>query len=202
VAVKDGDIGGSRKSRAGGKIKGGKNMNYQLVGVGEEYIGVVWRENGARPQIEHIFLPQRKAAVVAAIKKAFPAVAVRERKMPGIIARQIAEIYSGREVRLDYSILNLQQLSEFARKALRETCKIPRGKVATYSGLAAKIGSPQAARAVGTALANNPLPLLIPCHRVVRADGSLGGFGGGLKMKKALLTREGVAFDASGEKCL
>ena len=57
------------------------------------------------------------------------------------------------------------------------------------------MGCPGAARAVGTALANNPFPIIIPCHRVVRADGSLGGFGGGLAMKKELLTKEGISLD-------
>jgi O-6-methylguanine DNA methyltransferase len=66
------------------------------------------------------------------------------------------------------------------------------------SGSHPRLSAPRAARAVGTALARNPFPLIIPCHRVVRSDGMLGGFGGGLKMKKALLEMEGVAFDRSG----
>ena len=92
--------------------------------------------------------------------------------------------------------MNLSRLTDFSAKVLKQACKIPRGKVATYSGLAAKLGKPRAARAVGTALANNPFPIIIPCHRVVRADGSLGGFGGGLRMKRELLHREGVALNA------
>jgi len=68
----------------------------------------------------------------------------------------------------------------------------------TYGGLAASIGVPGGARAVGGALAGNPLPLIFPCHRVIRGDGTLGGFGGGLDLKKTLLTREGVSFDRRG----
>jgi methylated-DNA-[protein]-cysteine S-methyltransferase len=75
---------------------------------------------------------------------------------------------------------------------------IPRGYVSSYSALAAHIGKPKAARAAGTALARNPFPIIIPCHRTVRTDGSLGGFGGGLPMKRALLEMEGVAFDGLG----
>jgi methylated-DNA-[protein]-cysteine S-methyltransferase len=75
---------------------------------------------------------------------------------------------------------------------------IPRGYVSSYSALAACIGRPRAARAVGTALAGNPFPIIIPCHRTVRTDGSLGGFGGGLPMKRALLEMEGVTFDQRG----
>ncbi|MFH1910729.1 MAG: MGMT family protein, partial [Pseudomonadota bacterium] len=76
--------------------------------------------------------------------------------------------------------------------------EIPRGRVMTYGGLAAKLGLPGGARAVGNALAGNPFPLVIPCHRVVRSGGDLGGFGGGTDMKKALLMLEGVVFDRQG----
>ena len=75
---------------------------------------------------------------------------------------------------------------------------IPKGKVSTYGRLAEKSGASKGARAVGNALATNPYPLIIPCHRVIRSDGSLGGFGGGLKMKKELLLMEGITFDAKG----
>ncbi|MDD4242001.1 MAG: MGMT family protein, partial [Smithellaceae bacterium] len=68
----------------------------------------------------------------------------------------------------------------------------------TYSGLAKRAGHPGAARAVGTVMANNPFPIIVPCHRVVRADGSIGRFGGGSAMKKELLEKEGVLFDARG----
>ena len=68
----------------------------------------------------------------------------------------------------------------------------------TYGGLAARMGVPGGARAVGNAMAGNPFPLVVPCHRVIRGDGSLGGFGGGLKMKRALLEMEGVRFDSRG----
>jgi methylated-DNA-[protein]-cysteine S-methyltransferase len=81
---------------------------------------------------------------------------------------------------------------------LQREFRIPRGRVMSYGGLAGRIGHPRAARAVGTALARNPFPLIIPCHRTIQADGTLGGFGGGLKMKRALLEMEGVAFDRAG----
>jgi methylated-DNA-[protein]-cysteine S-methyltransferase len=173
-------------------------MYYQIINVNKESGGIVWQDVKGKSQIERIFLPCGKAKLIAEIKKKHPTIDEREQKIPNEIATQIAEFYMGRKVKFNFSILNLKKLSGFAAKVLKETCKIPRGKVATYSGLAAKIGSPLAARAVGTALANNPFPLVIPCHRVVRSDGSLGGFGGGLKMKKELLGKESVAVSAQG----
>ncbi len=81
--------------------------------------------------------------------------------------------------------------SVFQQQVLRAVSAIPRGKVRTYQFIAKQIGKPKAARAVGRALATNPFPLIIPCHRVIRSDGKLGGYQGGLKMKKALLRKEG-----------
>ncbi|HEU4760173.1 MAG TPA: methylated-DNA--[protein]-cysteine S-methyltransferase [Dehalococcoidia bacterium] len=83
-------------------------------------------------------------------------------------------------------------LSGFRRAVLEETLRIPRGQARTYGWLACQVGRARAARAVGRVMATNPLPLVIPCHRVVGADGSLRGYGGGLWMKEALLRAEGA----------
>jgi O-6-methylguanine DNA methyltransferase len=86
----------------------------------------------------------------------------------------------------------LSSLTPFQRSVLLECAKIPRGETRTYSQIAAAIGKPKAARAVGNALAINPLAPLIPCHRVVRGDGKLGGYSakGGARKKRKLLARE------------
>jgi methylated-DNA-[protein]-cysteine S-methyltransferase len=81
-------------------------------------------------------------------------------------------------------------LSAFTKAVLRETANIPYGQVRTYQWLAARLGNPKAARAVGSALARNPLPIIIPCHRVVRGDGRIGRFALGSEWKKRLLRLE------------
>lgn len=85
---------------------------------------------------------------------------------------------------------DISHLPEFTQKVLRETKKIPYGKTITYGEIAQKIGHPKASRAVGQALGLNPLPILIPCHRVIRKDKTLGRFAFGLKWKKFLLSLE------------
>ena len=80
----------------------------------------------------------------------------------------------------------------FHQKVWETLRRIPYGRVRSYGWVARKVGKPQAARAVGAACGANPLPLVVPCHRVVAGDGSLGGFAGGLKLKKRLLVLEGV----------
>ena len=79
----------------------------------------------------------------------------------------------------------------FARGLLNATAAIPFGQVATYGALAAAVGSPRAARAAGNALGSNPIPIVVPCHRVVHAGGGIGGYTGGLERKRALLQLEG-----------
>jgi len=82
------------------------------------------------------------------------------------------------------------KLSNFEKKVYRAILGIPLGQTRSYRWVAEKIGSPNAARAVGTALGKNPFAPLVPCHRVVKNDGSLGGYSGGVKKKKALLEKE------------
>jgi O-6-methylguanine DNA methyltransferase len=105
---------------------------------------------------------------------------------------------SGETVSFADCPLDFGGLSPFARKVLVACQGIPYGQVRSYSELAELVGSPRAPRAVGQVMARNPLPLVIPCHRVVGARGSLVGFGGGLELKRRLLALEGVNVDMLG----
>jgi len=109
-------------------------------------------------------------------------------------ARAIRACLAGEDVGLDFPV-SLSQGTPFQRAVWEAARLIPRGEVRTYGWVAAKVGRPGAARAVGQAMARNPLPLVVPCHRVLRADGSMGGFSaeGGLALKAALLRLEGVS---------
>jgi methylated-DNA-[protein]-cysteine S-methyltransferase len=88
--------------------------------------------------------------------------------------------------------LDWSGITPFRRAVMEECARIPIGRTLTYGELAAKVGKPQAARAVGRVMATNPFPLLVPCHRVLGSDKTLHGYGGGLPMKAALLKAEGV----------
>jgi len=88
--------------------------------------------------------------------------------------------------------LDLSSRSAFHQQVLRATARIPCGEVRTYSELASAVGRPKAARAVGTAMARNPVPLLVPCHRVVPSSGGVGNYGFGSELKAKLLANEGV----------
>jgi methylated-DNA-[protein]-cysteine S-methyltransferase len=105
--------------------------------------------------------------------------------------RELERYFKGRELRFDLPV-DLTFMSPFERRVLEVTAKIPAGHVKTYSEVAARAGRPRAVRAAGNAVGHNPVAIVVPCHRVVRTDGSLGGYGGGIHIKEWLLEHEGV----------
>ena len=105
--------------------------------------------------------------------------------------RELDEYFAG--ARREFDLPLDWRLSEgFRRRVLRATARIPFGETSTYTEMALAAGSPRAHRAAGTALGANPLPIVVPCHRVLRTGGALGGYGGGLETKEALLRLEGA----------
>lgn len=105
------------------------------------------------------------------------------------IRRQLDDYFEGRRQRFDLT-LDFSLSHGFMRTALDVVAAIPYGKTLSYAEVAARAGSPRAHRAAGTACATNPIPIVVPCHRVLRSGGGLGGYGGGLEMKRALLAME------------
>ncbi|MFQ6132224.1 MAG: methylated-DNA--[protein]-cysteine S-methyltransferase [Armatimonadota bacterium] len=113
------------------------------------------------------------------------------RRVLRLVEREMRRYLSGE--RLEFSApVDLSGLTPFQRQVLEETRKIPYGETATYGEIARRVGRPGAARAVGQALGSNPVAIIIPCHRVVGANGRLTGFGGGLEWKQMLLDLEGA----------
>ena len=104
--------------------------------------------------------------------------------------RELEEFFAGERTRFGVKV-DRRLIRGIARDVLRATSKIPYGELSTYGGVAKQIGRPAAARAVGRALGSNPIPVVIPCHRVIGAGGALTGYAGGLDRKVALLELEG-----------
>jgi O-6-methylguanine DNA methyltransferase len=114
----------------------------------------------------------------------------------------IKDYFNGKKVSFNLPV-DCSEFSPFQAQVYALTRLIPYGKVKTYSEIARGMGAPKAFRAVGSALGQNPLPVFIPCHRVIRSDGDMGGFScpDGVKMKAGLLRLEGVSFKG-GKVCL
>jgi methylated-DNA-[protein]-cysteine S-methyltransferase len=105
--------------------------------------------------------------------------------------RQLDLYFEGKLTAFDLP-LDWQLSRDFRRNALRAIARIPYGQTRSYMQIAASAGNERAVRAAGTACGSNPIPIVVPCHRVLRSGGALGGYGGGLPMKEALLELEGV----------
>jgi len=108
------------------------------------------------------------------------------------VARELDEYFAGRRTSFDLD-LDWSLCTPFARRVLGATKRIPYGQVATYGEVAEGAGSPGGSRAAGNALGSNPMPIVVPCHRVVRTGGALGGYTGGVERKELLLRLEHAA---------
>lgn len=118
---------------------------------------------------------------------------------PNVLRSAVTEVeeYFARARRVFDLPLDLEAITAFQSEVYAQLVRVPYGRVITYGSLAEAVGRPELARAVGQAVGANPVPILIPCHRVVAAEGRLGGFSGGLAVKAALLRTENV--DVEGE---
>jgi methylated-DNA-[protein]-cysteine S-methyltransferase len=161
-------------------------------------LAIVWHLASGQARVWQLWLPrgeqsgeQRALAQRPALQReAHPAIAQ--------IAERVQRFLRGQDVTFDLACAALERCSAFQQRVLVAEHGIPRGWVSTYGRIAQYLGTPGGARAVGQALARNPFPIIIPCHRAVRAHGELGGFQGGPAMKRTLLQREGVPFTATG----
>lgn len=126
------------------------------------------------------------------LRSAYSASAVKVIESHLVQARAQLTAYCEGRRRIFNLPLDLDQGSEFQQRVWQETLKIPYGETSTYLKIALPLGGRSMARAVGMALGANPLPVIIPCHRVIASDGSLGGYSGGIQVKQALLRLEGV----------
>jgi methylated-DNA-[protein]-cysteine S-methyltransferase len=132
--------------------------------------------------------PERELELLS---RAFGLRVLRSSQPVDAARRQLDEYFEHRREAFDLP-LDLRLLADFNRRVLGELVRVPYGEVVTYGELAARAARPRAARAVGTVMNRNPLPIVLPCHRVIGSTGKLVGYGGGLHRKEALLRLEGA----------
>ena len=159
---------------------------------------LMWSAVKGLPKIFRVLLSGPGSAAETQAAALFPDSRPGSCREIDAVAAAIREFLAGHDVVFSLDVAALETRSAFQQDVLRAEHGIPRGRVSTYGLIAAHLGDKHAARAVGNALATNPFPLIVPCHRAVLSDGRLGGFQGGPAMKRALLEREGIAFDESG----
>lgn len=159
--------------------------SYTEVGGPTGRAFVAWNGRGVTA-----FVPVEAVGTRADFEAQHPRSAYFVDAPPRSLARHLSHtIETGRLGRLP---VDLSSIGEFQRKVLEKCAEIPPGEIRSYGWIAREVGNPGAVRAVGTALGRNPVPVLIPCHRVVRADGRIGNYAYGSPMKRELLEHEGL----------
>jgi methylated-DNA-[protein]-cysteine S-methyltransferase len=163
------------------------DVAYDLVDspVGELMVGV---SEGGLCLVSFDPEPERQAELLA---RKFGSRVLRSPRPVDRARRQLDEYFSGERTRFELPI-DLGLARDFGRDVLAELGRVPFGELTTYGALAARAGRPRAARAVGMVMNRNPVPIVLPCHRVVGSSGSLVGYAGGLERKVALLRLEGA----------
>jgi methylated-DNA-[protein]-cysteine S-methyltransferase len=163
------------------------DLSFHLCETERGWVGLVLSQHGLRATT---LLRKTRDEV---LREVIEAGATREATdseladLPERICALAAGKYENLAVQVDWN-----GVSGFRRAVMEETMRIPAGRTLSYGAVAERVGYPRAARAVGRVMATNPLPLVVPCHRVVGSNGSLTGYGGGLHVKEALLRAEGA----------
>jgi len=166
------------------------------IGLIESSIGrlMVAESDRGLVRVRYIDGSEGDAAMIAALRLKFDLVedAAMAARIGNAIERSLAgDTEPATHHPVDYSLVG----SPFQRRALVRLRQVPAGGVITYQALAAAIGAPSGQRAIGNAMATNPLPIFLPCHRVIRSDGTIGNYGGGVERKLKLLRAEGFRID-------
>lgn len=157
-------------------------------------VAILWNYIDDNPIIFRVILSQPQISAKEYVKIHYPNINHSSLTLIDKIALKVKRFLDGENVTFNLEHVALYNCSKFQQKVLRAEYQIPWGSISTYQHIAQYIGRDKAARAVGNALAQNPFPIIIPCHRAIRSDGTLGGFQGGLDMKQALLENEGIIF--------
>ncbi len=161
-------------------------------------VAVIWSAFQARVGVLRIFLSSPGSSAEKKACSSFPGAGNGSCSEIDILCSNMSAFLNGEKVIFSLDILRLDLYPSFQQQVLRTESMIPYGQVSTYQHLAVRLGKPGASRAVGNALARNPFPVVVPCHRTVRSDMSLGGYQGGAEMKRILLENEGIRFDEKG----
>lgn len=163
-------------------------MFYHIWQVDWGWMGALGDEKG----LAYLTLPRQSQEVVhRELREHSAGEPVENAGIFAVLRRELDRYFGGEPVDFSSIPLRWDLVTPYQRKVLAKAREIPYGETRSYKWLAAAVGNPRGARSVGQALAHNPWPIIVPCHRVIGANGHLTGYGGGLPMKERLLALEG-----------
>ncbi|TKJ23901.1 MAG: 6-O-methylguanine DNA methyltransferase [Promethearchaeota archaeon Loki_b32] len=174
-------------------------MEYSTFSSPFDTFTIVWKETSSDLKLQRIFLsdPEQKSEEKA--QGSFKRIELGTSHLITALCEKIQGFLKGEEVDFELELVDFTKCSEIQEKVLLAEFRVPRGWVSTYKRIANQIGVNNGARVVGNCLAKNPFPIIIPCHRAIKTDGNLGGYQGGIKMKRALLEMEGIEISEKGK---
>jgi len=174
--------------------EGLETVGYRVV---DSPLGPLWIAVGPQgvPAIHYGGEPS--AAELARIVRTYGPGLLPDARRVDPVARELDQYFGGTRRRFDIAV-DLTPLTEFQRRILSATARVAFGEVSTYAKVATQAGSERASRAAGQALGANPIPIVVPCHRILASDGTLGGYAGGLDAKRRLLGLERREVPAGG----
>jgi methylated-DNA-[protein]-cysteine S-methyltransferase len=178
------------------------NLFYAIFPSSFDTFTIIWKEVANKLLIERIFLSDTKSKSEIKARNNFLSIKEGSSTEIDSISEKIKEFLNGYAQNFDQSLLDYSVCYPIQRKVLEAESKIPRSWVSTYKRIAIHIDHPKSARIVGNALAKNPFPIFIPCHRAIKSNGEIGGFQGGNEMKRRLLEYEGVKISNNGKVIL
>jgi len=159
---------------------------------------LVWQGILDLPAVLRVFLSHEQEASEDLASARFGDATGNTHPIIDDLVDQLQRFLLGQDVRCSLERMAMETCSGFQQGVLRAEYGVPRGWTTTYGRIADHLGKQHGARAVGSALARNPFPLVIPCHRAIRSDGKIGGYQGGIAMKRTLLEMEGVEISEAG----
>jgi len=163
-----------------------------------DIVSIVWLETQSGVLIQRIFLSDSNSSSEQKVHASFQQIDSGSSPLIAELCEKILMFLDGKKVDFELNIVDFDRCYATQKKVILAEYEIPRGWVSTYKRIADHLEILNGARVVGNALAKNPFPIIIPCHRAVGSDGSLGGYQGGVKMKRDLLEMEGVKFSKKG----
>ena len=171
-----------------------ETVGYRVI---DSPVGPLWIAVGPKGVLAIHYGAEPSHGELARIVRTYgPGVLPDARRADGVV-RELDQYFEGK--RRTFAVpVDLSTLTPFQQRILGATARVKYGEVATYGTVAAEAGSPKASRAAGAALGSNPVPIVVPCHRVLASDGTLGGYGGGLAAKRHLLQLERGSVPAGG----
>ena len=174
--------------------EGLESVGYRVI---DSPLGPLWIAVGPKGVVAIHYGAQPSTSEVARIVRTYGPGLLPDARRADPVARELDQYFAGRRRRFDVAV-DLTPLTDFQRRLLSATGRVPFGEVSTYAKVAAQAGNEKASRAAGQALSANPIPIVVPCHRVLASDGTLGGYSGGLDAKRRLLALERREVPAGG----